>query len=131
LKTIGFTDPYSTEVLNLLSRADRKDLGSVADFNRPEVKFAVPRGSTMKNAIATYIPKATVVDVSSFADMLAAFYAGQTDAVAFPEPMVNWMAKNSGGEYRNAGALAPPGPPAPGDEAADRVPPSGLRLRCW
>src|SRR5262249_61437874 len=107
LKTIGFTDPYSTEVLNLLSRADRKDLGSVADFNRPEVKFAVPRGSTMKNAIATYIPKATVVDVSSFADMLAAFYAGQTDPVAVPEPMVNWMPKNTAGKH----PYAPPPPP--------------------
>src|SRR5262249_61139914 len=53
LKTIGFTDPYSTEVLNLLSRTDRKDLGSVADFNRPEVKFAIPRTSTMAKAIAT------------------------------------------------------------------------------
>src|SRR5262244_920469 len=28
LKTIGFTDPYSTAVLSLLSRTDRKDLGS-------------------------------------------------------------------------------------------------------
>src|SRR5215471_6270413 len=118
LKTIGFTDPYATEVLNLLSRADRKDLGSVADFNRPEVKFAVPRTSTMKNAIATYLPKATVVDVSTAADMLGAFYAGQTDAIAFPEPMVNWITKNSGGKYHNVGALGPPGRPAPGDEAA-------------
>src|SRR5215471_12435413 len=38
LKTIGFTDPYATAVLSLLSRTERKDLGSVADFNRPEVK---------------------------------------------------------------------------------------------
>jgi len=30
LKTIGFTDPYSTAVLSLLSRTDRKDLGSVS-----------------------------------------------------------------------------------------------------
>src|SRR5215471_7351544 len=60
LKTIGFTDPYSTAVISLLSRTDRKDLCSVADFNRPEVKFAVPRGTTMATAIATYTPKATV-----------------------------------------------------------------------
>src|SRR5499426_4264806 len=61
LKTIGFTDPYSTAVLSLLSRTDRKDLSSVADFDRPEVKFAIPRGTTMAKAIATYLPKATVV----------------------------------------------------------------------
>src|SRR5262247_54121 len=61
LKTIGFTDPYATAQLSLLSRTDRKDLGSVADFNRPEVRFAIPRGTTMAKAIATYLPKATVV----------------------------------------------------------------------
>src|SRR5499433_323260 len=131
LKTIGFTDPYSTEVLNLLSRTDRKDLGSVADFNRPEVKFAVPRTSTMAKAIATYIPKATVVDVSTFAEMLAAFNAGQTDAVALPEPMVNWIAKNSGGKYRNVGALEPPRPPAPGDEAAIGFPQGDFVWWLW
>src|SRR5262247_663793 len=51
LKTTGFTDPYSTAVLSLLSRTDRKDLGSVADFNRPEVKFAIPPSSTMATVI--------------------------------------------------------------------------------
>ena len=131
LKTIGFTDPYSTEVLNLLSRTDRKDLGSVADFNRPEVKFAVPRTSTMAKAIATYTPKATVVDVSTFAEMFAAFEAGQTDAVALPEPMVNWIAKNSGGKYRNVGALEPPRPPAPGDEAAIGFPQGDFVWWLW
>src|SRR5215471_15397625 len=131
LKTIGFTDPYSTEVLNLLSRADRKDLGSVADFNRPEVKFAIPRTSTMAKAIATYMPKATVVEVSTFADMLGAFYAGQTDAMAFPEAAVNWIAKNSGGKYRNAGALEPPRPPAPGDEAAIGFPQGDFVWWLW
>jgi len=47
-------------VLSLLSRADRKDLGSLADFNKPEVKIAIPRGSTAAKAIATYTPKATI-----------------------------------------------------------------------
>src|SRR5215471_1746721 len=131
LKTIGFTDPYSTAVISLLSRTDRKDLGSVADFNRPEVKFAVPRGTTMATAIATYTPKATVVEVSTFADMIGAFYAGQTDAVALPEAMVNWIAKNSGGKYRDAGALEPPRPPAPGDEAAIGFPQGDFVWWLW
>src|SRR5262249_44731784 len=103
LKTTGFTDPYSTAVLSLLSRTDRKDLGSVADFNRPEVKFAIPPSSTVAKAIATYLPKATVVEVSGFANLIAALDAGQADAVVIPEAMVNWTAKNSGGKYHNAG----------------------------
>src|SRR5215468_1578171 len=121
LKTIGFTDPYSTAVLSLLSRTDRKDLGSVADFNRPEVKFAIPRGSTVAKAIATYTPKATVVEFSGFADMIAALYAGQADAMAIPEAMVNWTAKNSGGKYHNAGALGPPEAAAIGFPQGDFV----------
>ena len=121
LKTIGFTDPYSTAVISLLSRTDRKDLGSVADFNRPEVKFAVPRGTTMATAIATYTPKATVVEVSGFADMIAGLYAGQADAVAMPEAMANWIAKNSGGKYHNAGALGPPEAAAIGFPQGDFV----------
>src|ERR1700726_3413772 len=121
LKTIGFTDPYSTAVLSLLSRTDRKDLGSVADFNRPEVKFAIPRGSTVAKAIATYTPKATVVEFSGFADVIAALYAGQADAMAIPEAMVNWIAKNSGGKYHNAGALGPPEDEAIGFPQGDFV----------
>src|ERR1700730_17705354 len=53
LKSVGFTDPYLTDVLTLMSRADRKDLGSLADFDRSEVKVAIPRGSTAAKAIAT------------------------------------------------------------------------------
>ena len=121
LKTIGFTDPYSTAVLSLLSRTDRKDLGSVADFNRPEVKFAIPRGTTMATVIATYAPKATVVEVAGFADMIAALEAGQADAMAIPEAMVNWIAKNSGGKYHNAGALGPPEDDAIGFPQGDFV----------
>src|SRR5215467_8539693 len=121
LKTIGFTDPYSTAVISLLSRTDRKDLGSVADFNRPEVKFAIPRGTTMAKAIATYTPKATVVEVSGFADMIAGLYAGQADAMLIPEAMVNWIEKSSGGKYHNAGALGPPEDDAIGFPQGDFV----------
>jgi polar amino acid transport system substrate-binding protein len=121
LKTIGFTDPYSTAVLSLLSRTDRKDLGSVADFNRPEVKFAIPRGTTMAKAVATYTPKATVVEFSGFADMIAALYAGQADAMLIPEAMVNWIEKSSGGKYHNAGALGPPEDDAIGFPQGDFV----------
>src|SRR5215510_13126052 len=121
LKTTGFTDPYSTAVLSLLSRTDRKDLGSVADFNRPEVKFAIPPSSTVAKAIATYLPKATVVEVSGLANLIAALDAGQADAVVIPEAMVNWTAKNSGGKYHNAGALGPPEDDAIGFPKGDFV----------
>jgi polar amino acid transport system substrate-binding protein len=121
LKSIGFTDPYLTDVLSLLSRADRKELGSLADFNKPEIKIAIPRGSTAAKAIATYLPKATVVEFSGNADTIAALDAGQVDAACAGDALVNWTAKNGGGKYRNAAALGPPEDDAIGFPQGDFV----------
>ena len=121
LKSVGFTDPYLTDVLSLLSRADRKDLDSLAGFNRPEVKIAISRGSTAAKAIATTVPKATVVEFSGIADTVAALDAGQVDAICSGDALVNYTAKNSGGKYRNAGALGPPEDDAIGFPQGDFV----------
>jgi polar amino acid transport system substrate-binding protein len=121
LKSIGFTDPYLTDVLSLLSRADRKDLGSIADFNKPEVRIAIPRGSTAAKAIATYVPKATIVEFSGNADTIAALDADQVEAMCSGDALVNYTAKNSGGKYRNAGALGPPEDDAIGFPQGDFV----------
>ena len=121
LKSIGFTDPYLTDVLSLLSRTDRKDLATLADFNRPEVKIAIPRGSTAAKAIATFAPKAAIVEFSGNADTIAALEAGQVDAMCSGDALVNWTAKNSEGKYRNAAALGPPEDDAIGFPQGDFV----------
>jgi polar amino acid transport system substrate-binding protein len=121
LKSVGFTDPYLTDVLSLLSRVDRKDLASLADFNKPEIKIAIPRGSTAAKAIATFVPKAQVVEFSGNADTVAALDAGQVDAMCSGDAFVNWTAKNSDGKYRNAGALGPPEDDAIGFPQGDFV----------
>ena len=121
LKSIGFTDPYLTDVLSLLSRTDRKDLATLADFNRPEVKIAIPRGSTAAKAIATFAPKAAIVEFSGNADTIAALDAGQVDAMCSGDALVNYTAKNSGGKYRNAGGLGPPEDDAIGFPQGDFV----------
>ena len=107
LKSVGFTDPYLTDVLTLMSRADRKDLASLADFDKPEIKIAIPRGSTGNKAVAKYAPKATIVEFSGNADTIAAIDAGQVDAICGSDALVNWTVKNSGGKYRNAVSLGP------------------------
>jgi polar amino acid transport system substrate-binding protein len=121
LKSVGFTDPYLTDVLTLMSRADRKDLNSLADFNKPEVKIAIPRGSTAAKAIATFVPKATVVEFSGNADTIAAIDAGQVDGICAGDALVNWTANNSGGKYRNAASLGPPEDDAIGFPQGDFV----------
>jgi polar amino acid transport system substrate-binding protein len=121
LKSIGFTDPYLTDVLSLLSRVDRKDLAKLADFDKPEVKIAIPRGSTAAKAIATFIPKASIVEFSGNADTVAALDAGQVDAMCAGDAFVNWTAKNSSGKYRNSAALGPPEDDAIGFPQGDFV----------
>jgi polar amino acid transport system substrate-binding protein len=121
LKSVGFTDPYLTDVLTLMSRTDRKDLASLDDFNKLEIKVAIPRGSTAAKALATYVPKATIVEFSGNADTLSAINAGQVDAICAGDALVNWTVKKSGGKYRNAASLGPPEDDAIGFPQGDFV----------
>jgi ABC-type amino acid transport substrate-binding protein len=121
LKSVGFTDPYLTDVLTLMSRSDRKDLAVLADFNKPEVKVAIPRGSTAAKALATYAPKATIVEFSGTADIISAIDADQVDAICTGDALANWTVKNSGGKYRNAASLGPPEDDAIGFPQGDFV----------
>ena len=121
LKSVGFTDPYLTDVLTLMSRTDRKDLASLDDFNKLEIKVAIPRGSTAAKALATYVPKATIVEFSGNADTLSAIDAGQVDAICAGDALVNWTVKKSSGKYRNAASLGPPEDDAIGFPQGDFV----------
>lgn len=105
LKTVGFTDPYTTDVLTLMTRSDRKDLASLQDFNKPEIKIALGRGSTAAKALAKFVPKATIVELPGLADIISAIDAGQVDATCSNDGLVNWTVKKSEGKYRAAAAL--------------------------
>jgi ABC-type amino acid transport substrate-binding protein len=108
LKTVAFTDPYTTDVLTLMSRTDRKDLASLKDFDKPEIKIALGRGSTAAKALAKYVPKATIVELPGLADIISAIDAKQVDATCSNDGLVNWTVKKSDGKYRAAAALGEP-----------------------
>ncbi len=108
LKTVSFTDPYTTDVLTLMTRSDRKDLSALADFDKPTIKIALGRGSTAAKALAKYVPKATIVELPGLADIVQAIDAGQVDATCSNDGLVNWTVKKSGGKYRAAAALGAP-----------------------
>ena len=105
LKTVAFTDPYTTDVLTLMTRTDRKDLASLKDFDKPEVKIALGRGSTAAKALAQYVPRATIVELPGLADIVQAIDARQVDATCSNDGLVNWTVKRSNGKYRAAAAL--------------------------
>jgi len=100
LKTVAFTDPYTTDVLTLMTRTDRKDLNVLKDFDKPEIKIALGRGSTAAKALAKYVPKATIVELPGLADIVQAIDAGQVDATCSNDGLVAWTVKKSNGKYR-------------------------------
>lgn len=108
MKTVAFTDPYTTDVLTLMTRSDRKDLASLQDFDKSEVKIALGRGSTAAKALAKYVPKATIVELPGLADIISAIDANQVDATCSNDGLVNWTIKKSDGKYRAAAALGEP-----------------------
>jgi polar amino acid transport system substrate-binding protein len=108
LKTVAFTDPYTTDVLTLMTRADRKELAELKDFDKPEIKIALGRGSTAAKALAKYVPRATVVELPGLADIVQAIDAGQVDGTCSNDGLVNWTVKKSNGKYRAAAALGEP-----------------------
>src|ERR1700693_203312 len=108
LKTVAFTDPYTTDVLTLMTRGDRKDLGALKDFDKEEIKIALGRGSTAAKALAKYVPKATIVELPGLADIISAIDANQVDATCSNDGLVSWTVKKSGGKYRVAATLGAP-----------------------
>jgi ABC-type amino acid transport substrate-binding protein len=108
MKTVAFTDAYTTDVLTLMTRADRKDLAALKDFDKPEIKIALGRGSTAAKALAQYVPHATVVELPGLADIVQAIDAGQVDATCSNDGLVNWTVKKSNGKYRVAATLGEP-----------------------
>jgi polar amino acid transport system substrate-binding protein len=108
MKTVGFTDPYTTDVLTLMTRGDRKDLAALKDFDKPEIKIALGRGSTAAKALAKYVPKATIVEFPGLADIVSAIDANQVDGTCSNDGLVNWTVKKSNGKYRAAATLGEP-----------------------
>jgi ABC-type amino acid transport substrate-binding protein len=108
MKTVAFTDAYTTDVLTVMTRADRKELAKLSDFNKPEVKIALGRGSTAAKALAKYVPKATIVEFPGLADIISAIDAGQVDGTCSNDGLVAWTIKKSGGKYRIAATLGDP-----------------------
>lgn len=100
MKTVSFTDPYTTDVLMLMTRTSRKELNILADFNKPEIKIALGRGSTAGKALAKYVPKATVVELPGLADIVQALEAGQIDATCSNDGLVSYTVKNSEGKFK-------------------------------
>ena len=80
--SIGFTDPYLAVSLQFLVGAERKELNSVADIDKAEIKIGITRGGTAEQNVPLAAPKATLARFNDEADVLNALKAGQIDVMS-------------------------------------------------
>jgi polar amino acid transport system substrate-binding protein len=81
-KVIAFTDPYLVVQMVFTVGADRDDLKTAEDLNKPEIKVGFGRGSTQEQIVPSVIPKATIVRFSGQADTNDAMTTGRIDVIA-------------------------------------------------
>jgi len=99
MKTVSFTDPYVIDGLQVMVSGKRDDLNSIQDF-KPGAKIGLARGSTAAQAVAKYIPQATVVEFPSTADLAQAIESGQADGTASNNGLVAATVEQGGGKFK-------------------------------
>jgi polar amino acid transport system substrate-binding protein len=99
MKTISFTDPYVIDGLQVMVSGSRSDLNSIKDF-KPGAKIGLGRGSTATQALAKYIPQATVVEFPSTADLAQAIESGQVDGTASNNGLIASTVAQGGGKFK-------------------------------
>jgi ABC-type amino acid transport substrate-binding protein len=101
LEAVDFTQSYLKLGSALVTKTGNpKRLKSVADFNRPEVVFAVPIGA-LSEAIARQIaPQATIKGFgqTTSADLVQEVIAGRADVVILDAPIQTTVAKGTFGD---------------------------------
>jgi polar amino acid transport system substrate-binding protein len=99
MKTISFTDAYVIDGLQVMVSGKRSDLNSIRDFKQG-AKIGLARGSTAAQALAKYIPQATVVEFPSTADLAQAIESGQVDGTASNNGLVTATIEQGGGKFK-------------------------------
>lgn len=81
-KVIAFSHPYVVVSLQFLVLANRNDLKTIDDLNKPSMKIAITRGGTAEANVPKVIPNATPARFDAMNDVLLALKAGQVDALS-------------------------------------------------
>jgi polar amino acid transport system substrate-binding protein len=79
-KTIDFTVPVHTEVLGVLTTQD-KPYKDHNEFNRSDLTFAAVRGDTSVPFIQSNLPKAKLLLLDNYPDVIRAIAQGRADAM--------------------------------------------------
>jgi polar amino acid transport system substrate-binding protein len=104
LDLVNFT-AYIRSGLAVLGRSD-VGANTLADLNNSKYTIAIQDDPSEKQALATYLPKAKTLILSTEADMLTAVQSGRAAAEVIDLPVAAWRAINSKGEMKNFGNIA-------------------------
>ncbi len=99
MKTVSFTDAYVIDGLQVMVSGSRNDLNGIKDFKQG-ARIGLARGSTAAQALAKYIPQATVVEFPSTADLAQAIESGQVDGTASNNGLVAATVEQGGGKFK-------------------------------
>lgn len=99
-KVIAFTDPYLVVGMQFVVQANRDDLNSVEDLNRPEIKIGITRGGTAETSVPQAAPNATISRFDNVNDTLLALQSNQTDAMSQDNLYTAGLLKNNADKYK-------------------------------
>ncbi len=99
-KVIAFTDPYLVVGLQFVTQANRDDLNTVEDLNKPEIKVGITRGGTAETSVVQAAPNATISRFDNVNDTLLALQSNQTDAMSQDNLYASGLLKDNEGKYK-------------------------------
>jgi polar amino acid transport system substrate-binding protein len=97
---IAFTDPYIVVFMQFTVLANRDDIKTIKDLDKPEMKIGFGRGSTQEQLVPAAVPNATLSRFSGQADTMDALNTGRIDSMALDNLGTSGQLAASPGKYK-------------------------------
>lgn len=97
---IAFTDSYIVAKQQFVTGVDRKDINSIDDVNKTNIKVGITRGGTVEQNVPLVAPKAAIARFNNVADQVSALDAGQVEVMAQDNLYNAQLLKDHPGKYK-------------------------------
>lgn len=98
---VAFSEPYTVSYPLFLVKANRDDIKTTADLNKPGIKISFGRGGTAEQDVPAMAPTAQYLRIGSGADDLRAVTSGQSDAAGEDNFFIGAAIKDHPGEFKS------------------------------
>jgi polar amino acid transport system substrate-binding protein len=99
-QVIAFTDPYIVVGMQFTVGAERDDIQTIQDLDKPEMKIGFGRGSTQEQLVPAAVPNASIVRFSGQADTMDALATERIDAMALDNLGTSGQLEANPGKYK-------------------------------